>query len=158
MLAHGEDSAQAHQRAVAVLEQLLIRLEIGDPESDRYIFQEGWRDPRSHFVVAAADAPRFAELSAFDGDRRRVVEARERRGTWPVRRWDASTSSFPNLTDPVGYWGGGQVVERLFTELPFAFSDDETEPAVNGMFWRALVAAGRQGIFYLYDSLEGGTV
>ncbi len=153
VIACADTRDEAERTAIEFLEKIDVRLRPGDPSTDAFLFGTS-QGPYARYRWKDRDAAGM-ETSAYYGDLSRI-SARVRRGApLPVR-----VSAGPERP-----WGEDlirlQPVGEAAAVLASLSASGTIEPsrgddALGTVFWRAFVAAGRQGVVYLRDLLVEG--
>lgn len=150
VIAVGETRREAEDRAIFLLSRVEVRLQTGVDATDRYIFETGWRGRWARFAVTGS--------AANELDRRDPVVL-PADGTTALVEPNRAVPVRPLLTAgtvplELRYPGesAATILEDLAARGTIRLVDDG--PAYDGAFWRAFVAAGRQGVTYLIDTIR----
>ncbi len=137
----GSDAATADRSAVGTLGRLVARLEVGRGETERFLFLDGWNSIYARYSgydgVAGplSDLPNMAQIESTTG-----VEVRQ----LP----DDQRLSTENIAEPAT-----EVLDRCLAERLVTWNPDALDgPTV--LFWRAFMAAGIQGVWYINDAVN----
>ncbi|TVR70443.1 MAG: ATP-grasp domain-containing protein [Spirochaetaceae bacterium] len=156
-IARGGSMEEAERRALAALDRILIRLAPGDAETDRFLFSESGAHRFARYRVRSESAGRsLSALPPYRGD--------------PAYMRAAATRGEALVVLPPEGWGGGAFLEKAYPTLParevlgamvedglIGFAEnDRAAPALGSLFWNAFIAAGKQGVVYLLDTLSAG--
>lgn len=145
-----ENRSQALRRAEDILDRIVVVLRPDEPETDAFLFDAGWTDRYARYRVTGHQT---TEVLAAPVDYRSTL-----------RRW--AGASTPLAVAPLPAFGGAtehleenhisitvqELCNRLETEALIRF-DRTAERDRSILFWRVLVAGGRQGVRYLIDSV-----
>jgi hypothetical protein len=161
VIAVAADRGTAETLAVRSLDQLRIRLVPDNPETDAFVFRDGWRGPFARYELSGALnrrldslAPDSAGVTAGVLSEHRVVEFG---GAIPVEPLtdtslggaEACRSRYPSID-------ASQIVAELLQTDRIRFEHGFS--ALGSAFWSALLSAGRQGVDYFLSAVERGSL
>ena len=141
VIAAGNTAAEADKRAVDAVDQIRVRLRRDDPSTMEYLCSTGWNGPWARYTMQASDLALLADRPHYAGSP--VLAA-----PLPVRRWSDRRRAPLMYTDqPLPC--ADELLQRLELEGLVRFAAQE--PALDGLFWRAFLAGGRQGVEHLLN-------
>ena len=137
-----EDAVQEAER---LLDAFQIRLQPNNPDTEEFLFGSGWRSDHAQY---RAERGAVESLPAWTGE----TPPKPVRDAVPYRARTLKLRALRPAPD------AGWLLERLHAEgLIRAVASQDTAFGLDGLFWRAFSAAGRQGVLYLLDSLRSHT-
>jgi hypothetical protein len=146
-----ENRERAVKRAEDVLDEILVVLRPREPETDAFLFVSGWADRYARYRVANRDT--VAILSS-------PVDYRLTLARWAGSPPPLAVAPLPTLGGTPDHLKPNHISisaedlgSRLESETLIRF-DRNAERDVSVLFWRALIAGGRQGVRYLIDSIN----
>lgn len=148
-IAVASDRAIAEHAAADALDRVRARLVVGNTETERFLFIDGWGGRFARFGDDHARS-RVAALPAIVGDD--ITTPFDPIPEQPLPVVPLDPSSLRSLQ--VGMEGGA-LLARLLREGQITEVNDHG-PAVAALFWRPFLAAGRQGVDYLVDAIAAG--
>lgn len=147
-IATAGDRETAEQAAAGALDRVVAHLEVGNEETERFLFVHGW-DGR--FARYGGDSlhERVRTMDPVVASQR-IAQGRSV-GALPVTAVDLTTIR----TLQVGIDGATLFEKLCFEGIVIPVPDDGTA-ALGSVFWRAFLSAGRQGVAYLVDAIDAG--
>ena len=134
----------AEDRAQQLIGQVEVHLTPGDPESDRFMFQDGWRSRFASFGVDDGDGAAIAARPGA-GAELHLIAATMGKGPLPVR--DLPVKLRRSIRPRHIVLAPDELLATAEERGMIRWEDGAT--AVDGFFWRAFLAAGLQGIVYV---------
>lgn len=138
----GATVEEAHSAATADLESILVRLDPADEETREFMFQDGWTGVTARYRLSGSAAQRLSDWSVPEPSH--VVTDRPVAVLRPPFRLDAAQAAHP--ASPLA-----ALVERMERAGEIRIVDRIEAGVHTGRFWRAMLAAGRQGAAFSVD-------
>ncbi|HKK49143.1 MAG TPA: hypothetical protein VJ932_08595, partial [Alkalispirochaeta sp.] len=152
IIAVGRSSAEAEDRVVQIRRHITIGLEPHNPNTDHFIFEEGWRGPWAHYELPEELVNELERRPMIQGDRTRLQGLIREGHPVPVSPL-SNYGSLANrgLTARHIAVDGLESLERLVETGVIAWTMES--PRADGLFWKAFLSAGVQGITYMVSGL-----
>lgn len=152
VIAVAESHSAAERAAIDRLSSIYVVLTPGNPDSDSYIFQEGWVSRYAQYRVLANEFEMFLRDYISGADVLSTIQSTPS-GPIAVRPLSVWSASFEDL--PRNHIGveAETLAERMRSQQ-FVVWDVEGDDSRSRIFWRAFVSAGIQGVRYLIDSVQ----
>lgn len=150
----GNDRAAVEEQALDILDAVVVSLQTGVAESDRFFFESGWSERYSRY--------RHTDSERTSSPLRRRLDLRRWKDT--VRKTVHTGKPIPVHSTESIVGGGGSVsqnqptiafellLQRLESERGIVF-DDHSDVETSIIFYRSILAAGRQGFRYFRDTV-----
>lgn len=156
-IARGRTGEEAERRVLLALDRILIRLEPGDAETDRFLFTPSGAQQFARYRLPSDRARRaLAAMPPVKGDPEKLGVCVSRGDVLPVLMpgTDSADVTIEAAYPVLPAW---EVLSALEREGLIRIVREGREcDALGALFWHAFLAAGRQGVVYLMDSLREG--
>jgi hypothetical protein len=153
IIAVGATAAEAERRATDIRRHVVIRLAPHNPETDRYVFESGWLGPWAHYSIPDEDQKDLAQRPPVRGPENQLGEIVVTGKPLPVdplfatlEPWNGPIQSRHLAVD------GVESLRGLVDNGTIVFSTDS--PRADGLFWKAFLSSGLQGVDYLVRRLS----
>jgi biotin carboxylase len=150
VIALGKTVEEASRIAADALDRIVIVLDPGDSESDAFFFRNGWNDLYARYRVSSSCGTR--SVIGIDGiSDTHISDAAV--DPVVVRSLEELGGTLGDLENNQISIPAEELVDRLVTEGALRFAPD-AGVEVSILFWRSLIAGGRQGVRYFVDTLR----
>ncbi|MFW5694557.1 MAG: ATP-grasp domain-containing protein [Alkalispirochaeta sp.] len=148
----GRSVQEAETRAAYIRSHVAVMLRPHNPTTDRFVFDEGWRGPWAHYELSPETVRELQQRPMIEGDLNDLAALIAAGNPVPIR---------PLLSDSAGLAGriaprhlsvdGVESLDRFVNNGTIEYADDA--PRADGLFWKAFVSSGLQGVRYMVSCL-----
>jgi biotin carboxylase len=152
IIAIGATVADAEERVADIRRHITIRLAPHNPETDRYVFETGWLSPWAHYAIPDEEHLNLTHRPLVRGDRYHLEEVAARGEPLPVHPLFSTLEPWNGPIQPRHLAVDGvESLRSLVENGTIVFATDS--PRTDGLFWKAFLSSGLQGVDYLIRCL-----
>ncbi len=152
IIATGRSMAEAEERVAQIRRHISITLAPNNPITNRFVFEEGWQGPWAHYELSPEMARAVERRPMIRGDQealQRLVAAGYPLPVHPLSE-DGSQENERIMARHLSV-DGIESLERLVDTGVIAWMS--ATPRADGLFWRAFLSSGVQGVNYVVSCL-----
>ncbi len=152
IIAVGPSLADAEARVAEIRRHIAITLEPHNPITNRFVFEEGWHGPWAHYAVSPEMAEAIERRPMFRGEHETLHRLVAQGHPLPVHPL-SETGTRNNVSIVARHLSvdGIESLEHLVDTGVIAWAS--ASPHADGMFWKAFLSSGVQGVHYLVSCL-----